>query len=82
MKGIGIVAGFALRESVRRRVFVVVALLTVAFLGLYGLGVSGVSSSGSTTTRRSRCIPAGVSASSDASRPTVACNGFVCQPRT
>ena len=28
-----IVAGFALRESVRRRVFVVVALLTVAFLG-------------------------------------------------
>jgi len=33
-----IVAGFALRESVRRRVFVVVALLTVVFLGLYGLG--------------------------------------------
>jgi Cu-processing system permease protein len=33
-----IVAGFALRESVRRRVFVVVALLTLAFLALYGLG--------------------------------------------
>lgn len=33
------IAGFALRESLRRRVFVVVALLTVAFLGLYGLGV-------------------------------------------
>jgi Cu-processing system permease protein len=33
-----IVAGFALRESVRRRVFVVVALLTVVFLALYGLG--------------------------------------------
>jgi Cu-processing system permease protein len=33
-----IVATFALRESVRRRVFVVVALLTVVFLGLYGLG--------------------------------------------
>jgi ABC-type transport system involved in multi-copper enzyme maturation permease subunit len=33
------VALFALRESVRRRVFVVVALLTVAFLVLYGLGV-------------------------------------------
>jgi ABC-type transport system involved in multi-copper enzyme maturation permease subunit len=33
-----IVAGFALRESVRRRVFVVVALLTVVFLVLYGLG--------------------------------------------
>src|SRR6185436_10676174 len=29
---------FALRESVRRRVFVVVALLTVVFLALYGLG--------------------------------------------
>ena len=39
MSGIWIVAGFALRESLRRRVFVVVALLTVAFLALYGLGV-------------------------------------------
>jgi Cu-processing system permease protein len=38
MRGAWIVAGFALRESVRRRVFVVVALLTVAFLALYGLG--------------------------------------------
>jgi Cu-processing system permease protein len=34
-----VIAGFALRESIRRRVFVVVALLTVAFLALYGLGV-------------------------------------------
>jgi ABC-type transport system involved in multi-copper enzyme maturation permease subunit len=33
------IAGFALRESLRRRVFLVVALLTVAFLVLYGLGV-------------------------------------------
>ena len=33
-----VVAGHALRECVRRRVFVVVALLTVAFLALYGLG--------------------------------------------
>lgn len=32
------IAGFALRESLRRRVFVVVAVLTVAFLALYGLG--------------------------------------------
>ena len=32
------IAGFALRESLRRRVFVVVAVLTVAFLVLYGLG--------------------------------------------
>jgi Cu-processing system permease protein len=33
-----IIATFALRESVRRRVFLVVGLLTVAFLALYGLG--------------------------------------------
>jgi Cu-processing system permease protein len=33
-----IIAAFTLRESLRRRVFLVVALLTVAFLGLYGLG--------------------------------------------
>jgi Cu-processing system permease protein len=32
------IAGYALRESMRRRVFVVVLLLTVAFLGLYALG--------------------------------------------
>jgi Cu-processing system permease protein len=32
------IAAFALRESLRRRVFVVVALLTLAFLALYGLG--------------------------------------------
>jgi Cu-processing system permease protein len=33
------VAAFALRESLRRRVFLVVAILTVIFLALYGLGV-------------------------------------------
>jgi ABC-type transport system involved in multi-copper enzyme maturation permease subunit len=33
-----IIAAFALRESLRKRVFVVVALLTLAFLALYGLG--------------------------------------------
>ena len=43
MRGVAIVAGFALRESLRRRVFVVVALLTVAFLALYGLGTWQVS---------------------------------------
>ncbi len=43
MRGVGIVAGFALRESLRRRVFVVVALLTVAFLALYGLGAWQIS---------------------------------------
>jgi Cu-processing system permease protein len=35
---VGVIAGFALRESLRRRVFVVVAVLTAVFLGLYGLG--------------------------------------------
>jgi Cu-processing system permease protein len=39
MSNVLIIAGFALRESVRRRVFVVVALLTVGFLVLYALGV-------------------------------------------
>ncbi len=33
-----VIAGFALRESLRRRVFAVVAVLTLAFLALYGLG--------------------------------------------
>ncbi len=34
-----VVARFALREALRRRVFTVVALLTAAFLALYALGV-------------------------------------------
>jgi Cu-processing system permease protein len=38
MNQIRVIALFTLRESVRRRVFLVVAVLTVAFLGLYGLG--------------------------------------------
>jgi Cu-processing system permease protein len=38
VRTIGIIASFALRESLRRRVFVVVAVLTVAFLALFGLG--------------------------------------------
>ena len=38
MSGARIIAVFALRESIRRRVFVVVGLLTLAFLALYGLG--------------------------------------------
>jgi ABC-type transport system involved in multi-copper enzyme maturation permease subunit len=33
------VIGYALRESVRRKVFAVVLILTVAFLALYGIGV-------------------------------------------
>ena len=39
MSRVAIIAGFALRESVRRRVFIVVALLTLGFLVLYALGV-------------------------------------------
>jgi ABC-type transport system involved in multi-copper enzyme maturation permease subunit len=38
VSGVGIIARFSLRESLRRRVFVVVALLTVVFLALYALG--------------------------------------------
>jgi Cu-processing system permease protein len=38
VSGAAVIATFALRESLRRRVFAVVGLLTVAFLALYGLG--------------------------------------------
>jgi Cu-processing system permease protein len=38
VSGAGTIAAFALRESLRRRVFSVVGLLTLAFLALYGLG--------------------------------------------
>jgi ABC-2 type transport system permease protein len=38
VRAAGIIAAFTLRESLRRRVFVVVGLLTLAFLALYGLG--------------------------------------------
>ncbi len=38
MSGARLVAGYALREAVRRRVILVVLLLTVGFLALYGLG--------------------------------------------
>jgi ABC-type transport system involved in multi-copper enzyme maturation permease subunit len=34
-----VIAGYALQESLRRRVFLIVLLLTAGFLGLYGLGV-------------------------------------------
>jgi ABC-type transport system involved in multi-copper enzyme maturation permease subunit len=43
MSTVWIIAGFALRESLRKRVFIVVALLTVAFLALYALGVWQIS---------------------------------------
>ena len=38
MRAIPIIVGYALRESLRRRVFLVVLVLTAAFLGLYALG--------------------------------------------
>ncbi len=42
MSGARIVAGYAVRECVRRRVFVVVLILTVAFLALYAWGAWAV----------------------------------------
>jgi Cu-processing system permease protein len=38
VNAVPVIVGYALRESVRRKVFVVVLVLTAAFLGLYGLG--------------------------------------------
>jgi Cu-processing system permease protein len=39
LTGATIIAGYAVRESLRRRVFPIVIVLTAAFLGLYALGV-------------------------------------------
>jgi Cu-processing system permease protein len=39
VSGARVIADFALRESLRRRVFLVIGLLTAGFLALYGLGV-------------------------------------------
>lgn len=38
MSGALVVCGYALREALRRRVFLVVVILTIGFLGLYWLG--------------------------------------------
>ena len=40
MRGVPIVVGYALSESIRRRVFAVVLVLTAVFLGLYALGAN------------------------------------------
>jgi Cu-processing system permease protein len=40
MTAVAAIAGYALRESVRRRVFLVVLVLTAGFLALYALGAS------------------------------------------
>jgi ABC-type transport system involved in multi-copper enzyme maturation permease subunit len=42
VRGAGTIVAYAVREGVRRRVFVVVLILTAVFLGLYGWGVSAV----------------------------------------
>jgi Cu-processing system permease protein len=39
VNGAGVIVGYAIRESFRRRVFAVVLLLTLGFLALYALGV-------------------------------------------
>jgi Cu-processing system permease protein len=36
---VAVIVGYALRESMRRKVFLIVLLLSVAFLALYGVGV-------------------------------------------
>ena len=38
MRAVPVIVGYALREALRRKVFVVVLLLTIAFLGLYAFG--------------------------------------------
>ena len=38
MSAVGVIVRYALEESLRRRVFLIVLLLTAAFLGLYALG--------------------------------------------
>lgn len=40
MRGVPVVVGYALRESLRRRVFLVVLVLTAGFVALYWLGAS------------------------------------------
>lgn len=38
MRAMAAIAGYAIRESLRRKVFLIVLVLTAGFLGLYGLG--------------------------------------------
>jgi Cu-processing system permease protein len=59
LRAVPIIVGYALRESLRRRVFVVVLLLTAAFLALYGLAVAVAHariSSGETTFTRNGLV--------------------------
>ena len=76
MRGVLIIASFALQESVRRRVFVVVALLTVAFLALYGLGTWQIAKD------VDEIAAATPTASRAASSPARRCSGSRCSPRS
>ncbi|MGZ8694375.1 MAG: hypothetical protein ACXWYS_02930, partial [Gaiellaceae bacterium] len=40
MRAVVIIAGYALQEALRRRIFHVVLLLTLLYLGLYWLGAN------------------------------------------
>ena len=42
MSAVPVVMGYALRECLRRRVFLVVLILTVAFLALYAWGAHAI----------------------------------------
>ena len=74
MTAIRVIASFTLRESLRRRVFAVVAMLTVVFLGLYGLGTWRFNA---TSTRTS----SGLGVSSRSWRAP-RCSAWRCSPRS
>jgi len=56
VRGAGTIVAYAVREGVRRRVFVVVLVLTAVFLGLYGWGVSAVTDEIRTETAAGRLV--------------------------
>jgi Cu-processing system permease protein len=55
-----IIVGYALRESLRRRVFAVVLVLTAAFLGLYALGAEKAFDEAQNLTPPAEAVLAGV----------------------
>lgn len=57
MRAVPVIAAYALRESLRRRVFLVVAVLTLGFLGLYSFGAYKLFDAADTMN-----TPAGISA--------------------
>ena len=76
MTAIRVIALFTLRESLRRRVFAVVAILTVAFLALYGLGTVAAATR---DIDRRRAQPARRGARGD--RAARRCSAWRCSPR-